>query len=125
MSINSIKIRYSDTTQNILKYRYIQSAKADLELNWNKFTVGGYVRYNTYVVNIDPVFNFFFPSIAEFRKKQQNKDIWVIDTRIIYTINNSASVSFIAKNLLNNEYSERPAFIAPVRSFVMQFVYKF
>jgi len=125
MSINSIKIRYSDTTQNILKYRYIQSAKADLEINWNKFTVGGYVRYNTYVVNIDPVFNFFFPSIAEFRKKQQNKDIWVIDARIIYTINNSASVSFIAKNILNNEYSERPAFISPVRSFVMQFVYKF
>ena len=119
------RLRYSDTTQNVLKYRYIQSAKADLEINWKNFTIGGYVRYNTYVVNIDQAFVFLFKSIDYYTKKQANKDVWVIDTRLIYALNSNASVSFIVRNLLNNEYAERPALIAPPRSFIMQFIYKF
>jgi iron complex outermembrane receptor protein len=117
--------RYSDTTQNILKYRYTTSAKADLEIQWNKFTIGGYVRYNTYVVNIDPIFNVVFPSIKDYREKQAARNIWVCDTRFIYQLTDAATVSFIVKNMLNEEYTERPAFIAPPRSFFVQFTYKF
>ena len=83
------------------------------------------MRYNTYVANIDPVFNLIFASIADYRKKWGHKDTWIIDARLQYQLNKSASLAFIVKNLLNFEYTERPAEMAPVRSFTMQFVYKF
>ena len=119
------QIRYSDTTQNILKYRYTTSWKTDVELKWKKFTFGSYVRYNTYVVNIDQAFNFIFPSVADYRKKWSHKDTWIIDARLQYQLNKNASLAFIVKNMLNFEYTERPGEIAPVRNFTMQFVYKF
>jgi len=118
-------VRYSDTLTNVLKYRYTTSAKADMEITWKQFTIGGYMRYNTYVVNIDPVFNVFFKSIADYRKKQGTADIWLFDVRLIYAINNNAQISLVVKNLLNKEYTERPAYISPPRSFNVQFVYKF
>jgi outer membrane receptor for ferric coprogen and ferric-rhodotorulic acid len=66
-----------------------------------------------------------FPSIKDYREKQAARNIWVCDTRFIYQLTDAATVSFIVKNMLNEEYTERPAFIAPPRSFFVQFTYKF
>jgi iron complex outermembrane receptor protein len=125
LSVYSKSTRYSDTTQNILKYRYTTSAKGDIEIQWKKFTIGAYVRYNTYVVNIDPIFNTFFPSIKDYRARQAAKNIWVSDARFIYQLSETSSISFIVKNMFNEEYTERPAFMAPPRSFFIQYNYKF
>ena len=116
-------LAYSDTSKNILKYRYTTSAKFDAEVGWKKFHFGTYVRYNTYTVNIDQSFKFLFSSIDTYTKKWGHKDTWIIDTRFKYDISENASISFIIKNLLNFEYTERPAYIAPPRSFTLQFVY--
>ncbi len=125
-TMNRIKrrLQYSDTLNNVLKYRYTTSWKTDAEVKWKKFTFGSYVRYNTYVVNIDQAFTFLFPSINDYIKKWGHKDIWIIDVRLQYQLNKNASLAFIVKNMLNFEYTERPGEIAPVRSFTMQFVYK-
>lgn len=116
-------LSYSDTSKNILKYRYTTSAKFDAEVGWRKFHFGTYVRYNTYTVNIDQSFKFLFSSIDTYTKKWGHKDTWIIDTRFKYDIAQNASISFIIKNLLNFEYTERPAYIAPPRNFTLQFVY--
>ncbi len=119
------KLRYSDTLTNILKYRYTTSWKSDVELQWDKFTLGSYVRYNTYIANIDPELGAFFRSIAQYTQKWGHKDTWIIDARVQYQMNKNASLAVIVKNILNFEYTERPGEIAPVRSFTMQFIYKF
>jgi iron complex outermembrane receptor protein len=117
-------ISYSDTTKNILKYRYTTSAKTDIELGYKTLHLGSFIRYNTYMVNIDQPFNFLFPSIAQYTKKWGHKDTWIIDVRLKYDIAKNASLAFIVKNVLNFEYTERPAYIAPPRSFTVQFVYQ-
>ncbi len=125
LSSTEKKLRYSDTLTNILKYRYTASWKSDVELQCNKFTFGSYVRYNTYFANIDPELGAFFRSIAQYTQNWGHKDTWIIDARLQYQLNKNASLAFIVKNMLNFEYTERPGEIAPVRSFTMQFVYKF
>jgi iron complex outermembrane receptor protein len=123
MSVLSKVLSYSDTSKNILKYRYTTSAKFDVEMGWRKFHIGSYVRYNTYMVNIDQSFKFLFSSIGTYTKKWGHKDTWVIDTRLKYDLTPTASIAIIVKNILNFEYTERPAYIAPPRSFTLQFVY--
>jgi outer membrane receptor protein involved in Fe transport len=118
-------VQYSDTTKNILKYRFTTSAKADVELKWKKLTFGSYIRYNTYMVNIDNSLNILFASVKDYRTKQGHKDTWIIDARLMYQLTKNATASIIVKNILNFEYTERPAYIAPPRSFTMQFVYNF
>jgi iron complex outermembrane receptor protein len=116
-------VQYSDTTKNILKYRFTTSAKADIEVKWRKISFGSYVRYNTYMINIDNSLNSLFKSVKDYRTKWGHKDTWIIDVRIKYDLTPTASLSFIVKNILNFEYTERPAYIAPPRSFTLQFVY--
>ncbi|MEY2830518.1 MAG: hypothetical protein RIQ33_2376 [Bacteroidota bacterium] len=123
---DSVKnVQYSDSSKNILKYRFTTSAKADMELKWKKITLGSYVRYNTYMVNIDNSLNVLFASVKDYRTKWGHKDTWIIDARLMYQLTKNATASIIVKNILNFEYTERPAYIAPPRSFTMQFVYNF
>ena len=46
---------FSDTT-NVLKYRYKHLAKADLQIDYNRWSAGISVRYNSVMVNIDKSF---------------------------------------------------------------------
>jgi outer membrane receptor protein involved in Fe transport len=45
--------------------------------------------------------------------------------RLAYTINEKVRLSFIAKNLLNNEYMLRAGFIEAPRNYAMQISYEF
>ncbi len=116
---------YSDSVHNVLKYRYTTSAKGDIEFGWHRFTLGSYCRYNSYVVNIDRVFTFLFPSIKQYMLKKGTQGDWLLDFRMGYRLTDQATASFILKNAMNRTYIERPAYLAPPRTFNIQFVYKF
>lgn len=125
----------SDTTSNMLKYRFKHLAKADVEVNYKKFSTGLSCRYNSFMVNIDNVFmadldpssiseTYILPGLKNYRDKY-NKGNLVFDARLGYKISDNYRVGFIVNNILNTEYSARPGDIQPPRNFLLQLQMKF
>jgi iron complex outermembrane receptor protein len=121
----------SDSTTNMLKYRFNHLVKADIEANWRKFSFGISNRYSSFMRNIDRVFEepiagntYILPGLKEYRQKF-NKGNLVFDVRIGYKINDNFRVGLIANNVFNAEYSSRPGDIQPPRNFMAQLQMKF
>jgi iron complex outermembrane receptor protein len=125
---------FSDTISGILKYRFKHLAKADVELNYNKFSIGFSCRYNSFMSNIDRVFQedldpssaqlYILPGLKQYREKY-NKGNLVFDVRLGYKINENFRVGLIANNVFNAEYTSRPGDIQPPRNFMAQLQMKF
>jgi iron complex outermembrane receptor protein len=125
---------FSDTTTNILKYRFKHLFKADVELNYKKYSLGFSCRYNSYMRNIDKVFEedldptaaqvYILPGLKNYRSIHHSGNL-VFDARIGYKINEKYRAGFIVNNVLNAEYTTRPGDIQPPRSFMMQIQMKF
>ena len=116
----------SDSTTNMLKYRFNHLVKADIEANWRKFSFGISNRYSSFMRNIDRVFEdpiagntYILPGLKQYRQKF-NKGNLVFDVRIGYKINDNFRVGLIANNVFNAEYSSRPGDIQPPRNFMAQ-----
>ena len=115
----------SDTSNtldnNILKYRYQHSVKADLELNWKNLSTGIFFVINSYMKNIDQVFtdpvmgNLILPGYPDYRKEHQKGHV-VFDHRISYQITDHLKIAIITRNLFNSEYIGRPGDIRPPRN---------
>ncbi len=123
--------QFSDTTTNMLKYRFRHLAKADIEFNYKKFSIGFSGRYNSFMNNIDRMFEDtapggteILPGLKEYREKYNSGNL-VVDSRVAYKVNDKIRVSFIANNVLNAEYSSRPADIQAPRNFILQLQMKF
>ncbi|HAP01034.1 MAG TPA: hypothetical protein DCQ93_03820 [Bacteroidetes bacterium] len=110
----------------ILKYRYQHNAKFDLDVSYKNFSTGVDVRYNSFMVNIDQIFNVeaILPGVKSYRQEHHTGD-YIIDYRISMQINKYTKLSLITKNLLNREYTERPALIEMPRNFSLQVAVKF
>lgn len=119
-----------------LKYRYRHTAKMDIEGNYHKITIGTTCLYNSFMQNIDEVFQNTKPmqnapgalfelgtqlpsSVNAFRTRY-NKGAFVWDLRAAIQINKQIKLAFITKNILNTVYAERPALVAPPRNFTLQ-----
>jgi len=111
---------------NILKYRYRHLFKGDLELNPGKFMVGISSRFNSFMENIDAVFESeaTIPGVKHYRSMHDYGD-WVFDCRLGYRVTEQFRVAVIVKNMFNHEYMGRPADMQPPRSYVMQLNIKF
>lgn len=122
---------FSDTSSNLLKYRFRHLAKADVEATWKGFSLGMSARYNSFMSNIDRIFEgdivpgtAILPGLKEYRE-ENNKGALVFDLRTGYKITDSYRVGFIINNLLNAEYVTRPGDIQAPRSFIVQLQMKF
>lgn len=121
---------FSDTTSGMLKYRFRHLAKADIEVNYEKFSFGVSCRYNSFMANIDKVFEddiqgtFILPGLKEYRKIY-NKGNLVFDARFAYKLNEKVRLSLIGNNILNSEYTSRPGDIQPPRNLAIQAQIKF
>lgn len=119
---------FSDTTTRMLKYRFRHLAKADVELGYRKCSAGFSLRYNSFMRNIDRIFeqqiagNYILPGLKEYRE-QYNGGNLVFDFRLGYQLKDRYRFGFIVNNLLNAEYSSRPGDIQPPRNFILQIVY--
>ena len=109
---------------NILKYRYKHIAKFDGEITYKKFSFGLSMRYNSFMENIDKFFELALPGIKSYRERFNQGDL-VFDTRIMYQINKEVRVSMITNNVLNREYTSRPADVKAPRNFAVQLMVKF
>ncbi len=117
---------FSDTNTNLLKYRFRHLAKADVQLTWKNFSLGGSMRYNSYMSNIDRIFEDevlpginIVPGLKQYRADHATGSL-VFDMRIGYRFLDHYRVGFMINNIFNREYMGRPADIQPPRSFVAQ-----
>ncbi len=131
---SSYRETWSDTTDNLLKYRFKHLIKADVEVNYKKYSAGISVRYGGFMKNIDKVFEdsiltdtgplYILPGLKEYRKENNNVS-FVVDFRLGYKLNDNYRLGFMVNNLLNSEYTSRPGDIQPPRNFSLQVQMKF
>ena len=120
---------FSDTSTNMLKYRFNHLAKADLQLEYKGISIGGSMRLNSYMKNIDAIFEDGFlgqqilPGLKEYRKEHPGLSV-IFDARIGYTYKEKYKVAFIVNNIANAEYMTRPGDIQAPRAFMLQLSYK-
>ena len=128
---------FSDPTSDILKYRFRHLAKLDIEVNYEKYSFGISGRYNSFMQNIDRLFEisaeeflfgsapadgsgtFLLPGNKEYRE-QFNRGNLVFDARIGYKLNDTYRIGFMVNNFLNEEYTSRPGDIQPPRHYMLQ-----
>jgi outer membrane receptor protein involved in Fe transport len=120
----------SDTTENLLKYRFKHLAKADVEVNYKKFSTGISMRYNSFMRNIDRIFEeaiagtYILPGLKNYRQVYNGGNL-VFDFRLGYKINDSFRLGLMCNNILNAEVTSRPGDIQPPRNYQLQLQMKF
>lgn len=115
-----------DPTDNILKFRIQRLFRADVQAEYKHFFIGGSVRYNSHVRNID----FAFVSLDDSGLLTTGVHQWLLDHQTGDTImdgrigctfmENKMRVAFIVNNLTNLSYSLRPLSIEAPRSMQVQ-----
>jgi outer membrane receptor protein involved in Fe transport len=117
---------FSDTTTNMLKYRFNHMLKGDLEVIRNGISFGISCRYTSFMKNIDAVFEQpllggeqILRGLKEYRQLN-NKGLAIVDLRVGYKINDQVRMSFIVNNVFNTEYVSRPGAIQPPRMYMLQ-----
>jgi outer membrane receptor protein involved in Fe transport len=96
----------------------------DIEATYKNVSLGISFVYNSYTNRLPGSASGFAPGILDYRK-YHSKGSFLFDMRLAYTINEKVRLSFIAKNLLNNEYMLRAGFIEAPRNYAMQISYEF
>lgn len=115
-------------TENVLKYRSKHQLKFDVQGKYKKLKIGLSLQKVSHVINIDrafesvPPINFDVFGIGEYRKIN-NKGYNLVDARISYLFG-KLQVSWIINNVLNTEYTLRPALLEAPRQFTLRLDYK-
>lgn len=124
--VNIDSLKNGATGDNvILKYRNLHSAKADVEAAYKGINLGFSFVYNSYILNYDYQAEGLAPGITAYRANEKHNGSFVFDIRLGYEFTNKAKVSFLAKNLLNDEYYLRPGLLEAPRNYAVQLSYEF
>ena len=121
-------LTFSDTNTRMLKYRFKHLVKADIQATYKNIYLGASARYNSFMSNIDKIFETelfgqeILPGLRDYRLENQEGSL-VFDARVGYSFRKKYNVSFIVNNLLNTEYSSRPADLQSPRQFLVQLRY--
>lgn len=125
---------FSDTTTNMLKYRFNHLAKGDIQIRYKKYLVGFSGRYNSFMRNIDGIFEDgvtilpgtpfeqsteILPGLKDYRERNNRGDI-VFDARVGYKINDTWMAHFVVNNIFNREFMTRPGDIQAPRQFLLR-----
>lgn len=131
---DSTYLANKSTADNILKYRYYNSVKGDVEFDLGMFLVGLTYVYTSNMINIDKKFEGYLidgwtntailPGLKEYRQ-EHNKGYHVLDLRVGFTPNEFSKINLLVKNVLNAEYMSRPGFIEAPRNIALQYAVNF
>ncbi len=123
-----------DSTEQILKYRFLHNVKGDVEVTFaKKFAIGASAKYFSKILNLDGVIEEFEQSTTPpFIQNIRYKDYfeshrfgnWIFDARISYKFNETHKIAIIGTNILNRVYSLRPLKIEQPRSIMLQYTLK-
>ena len=139
VDIDSTQYNYNstsiDSSDNILKYRFLHTFKGDIELNVHSFSIGFSAKYFSKIENLDKAIADFEDYTIKTGGSTQailymhyyetnNTGKWIFDLRASYKISEHHEVSLISNNFLNSIYSLRPLKAEPLRSVMVQYVLK-
>jgi outer membrane receptor protein involved in Fe transport len=125
---SAYRATFSNPDTDILKYRFNHLFKADAQIKWRKYGFGISSRYNSFMSNIDRIFESsifgqeLLPGLKDYREIY-DKGVFVFDMRFLYDFTEDFSVNFIVNNLFNAEYVSRPGDMQPPRAFMVQLRY--
>ncbi len=136
IAMQESELSFNSTSSNpdseTLKYRYRHLAKLDLEISRDRWTVGAHLHYNSFMENIDKLFesgafnaevvdlftladaNILDMGIKKSREQYTNGDFRA-NLRIAYAFRKQLTAQLIAENIFNTEYQIRAASIGPPR----------
>lgn len=115
----------SDSTSvRILKYRIQHSFKADFQVAYKGATFGASCFYNSFMKEVDKLGVGALKVVNQFRATH-NKGDFVLDLRAGYNYKDKFTFNFIAKNVINTEYTLRPGLIEAPRNYAFQVGYNF
>ena len=117
----------SSVDYNVLKYRFKHMIKFDAEYKVRGFGLGVALRRNSHMEAIDAVFEV--PSVESFAgvknfRENNNNGFSILDIRSSYQITKAIKASFIVGNVLNEEYTLRPALLEAPRNFTLRLDWK-
>jgi outer membrane receptor protein involved in Fe transport len=130
-SYNSTSI---NSQEQILKYRFLHTLKADIELYTKHFSIGYSAKYYSKMINLDK-------AIADFERatintggtlqpilymdyfNNHNQGNIVMDCRISFEFAQKHKLSLLSNNFLNRWYSLRPLKAEEMRTIMLQYVY--
>jgi iron complex outermembrane receptor protein len=130
----------STSSTNILKYRNRHTFKFDFTIKFKGIEWNTNLQYSSYQENVDyafisPVFKTIggtaFGGLEQFRKNKeaipigQGRGDIVWNMHWAYNFKQGVRIAFIVKNLLNWEYTPRPAYLESPRSYTIQLSYLF
>jgi iron complex outermembrane receptor protein len=113
----------SDTSKNVLKYRFRNTLKLDAEYVVKGFGLGVSTQYNSYMESIDLLFQETLPGVKSFRQKHPN-GFTLLDLRASYKLSKHLKVSALCNNVLNTEYTNRPALMEAPRNYTLRLEWK-
>ena len=131
----SYKNSSMDTTDNVLKYRFKNMFKLDIEFKIYRFNFGVSNKSYSKMQNIDKAFKSieeattngqdFYDVIHATNFWASHKFISVWDARLSYQISTKQKLSIVCNNVFNVAYSLRPLKIEPPRNTALQYVLTF
>jgi len=122
-----------DPSENILKYRFLHTLKADLEFYTEVFSIGSSIKYFSKIVNLDKAIADFENATInaggtiqpilymDYFNNHNNGNI-IMDLRISFEIGQRHKISLISNNFLNRWYSLRPLKAEEMRTIMLQYV---
>ena len=114
----------TDTSKNILKYRFQHIAKMDIELTWKFISLGYGFRFYSFMKNIDKKFydldETVLPTGVKAYREKNDKGTLVHDLRLGFKLSDVFKASFLVNNATNLEYSLRPLKIESPRNYTLQ-----
>jgi len=120
---------FSNDSTDILKYRFKHLAKADIQLEYKGFSIGGSTRMNSFMVNIDKAFEDgilgqqILPGLKQYRRDHDGATV-VFDARVGYEYKERYKLNLIVNNVANAEYMTRPGDMQAPRCFIVQLSFK-
>ena len=114
-----------DTTGHILKFRIRQLFRFDLQARYKRGFVGGSMRYNSHIRNIDKAFidmddnGLLETGVHEWMDSHRTGDL-IVDARIGLELLKGIRAAFLVNNLTNRSYSLRPLSIEAPRTLQVQ-----
>ncbi len=121
-----------DPKSRILKYRFLHTAKLDMELDFHRFAVGTSMRYFSKIVNLDKaIFDFEDATLATGGTMQailyrnyyyhHNNGNMIWDVRFSYELTKASKISILSNNVTNRMYSLRPLKAEPLRNITIRY----
>jgi iron complex outermembrane receptor protein len=111
-----------DMESKILSFRTRHIIKVDIELEWRKFRMGYNLNFFSFPEKIPMLYEQAVPYLGTYIDNNGYADI-LHSLRCAYRFNDSFTLSFVAKNITNDEYFKRIGLMDAPQNYTVKFVF--